>query len=134
MPGFANEDEMYKYIGGIFQMAFEDPELGPKLKATNLVWSNQCTEPDAVVTVDAANGKVYRGQEGPEPLAVFVMTTETANGYWQGKVNLPFAMARGKVKVTGDVAKVLALAPLGKKLFPRYVEMLKADGRDDLVV
>jgi hypothetical protein len=43
-------------------------------------------------------------------------------------------MARGKVKVEGNAAKLLALAPLGKKLFPRYVESLKADGRDDLVI
>jgi hypothetical protein len=43
-------------------------------------------------------------------------------------------MARGKVKVQGEMSKLLSLAPLSKKLFPVYVENLRADGRDDLVV
>jgi len=43
-------------------------------------------------------------------------------------------MACGQVKVSGDVAQLLKLAPLGKSLFPAYVQPLKDDGRDDLVV
>lgn len=62
------------------------------------------------------------------------MSTETANAYWQGKVNLTFAMARGTVKVDGTITTLLQLAPLSKRLFPIYVERLRADGRDDLVV
>ena len=53
---------------------------------------------------------------------------------WQGKVNLPLAMAKSKIKVEGNVAKMLKVAPLSKKLFPQYIETLKADGRDDLLV
>ncbi len=34
------------------------------------------------------------------------MTTETANAYWQGKVNLTFAMAKGTVKVEGSVTRL----------------------------
>lgn len=135
MPGFANEDELYRYIGGIFEKGFTDPELGPKMEATNMVFESRCTEPDSSLIIDMVNRKVHKGTEGaPAPDAVLTMTTETANAYWQGKVNLPFAMARGKVTVEGNVAKLLALSPLGKKLYPQYVDLLKADGRDDLVV
>jgi hypothetical protein len=62
------------------------------------------------------------------------MSTTTANAYWQGKVNLPFAMAKGTVKVEGSVTRLVQLAPLSKRLFPVYVERLRADGRDDLVL
>ncbi len=31
MTGFADEDELYRYIGGIFETALADPELEPKL-------------------------------------------------------------------------------------------------------
>jgi hypothetical protein len=62
------------------------------------------------------------------------MTADTGNGYWQGKVNLPLAMAKKKIKVDGNVASLLKLAPLGKKLYPGYVQRLKDDGRDDLLV
>ena len=68
------------------------------------------------------------------PLATMRMSSELGSAYWQGKVNLPLAMARGKIKVDGNVASLLKIAPLGKKLFPKYVETLKAAGREDLVV
>lgn len=134
MPGFADEDELRRYVGSIFEAAMADPETGPKLADTGLVLRMDCTEPDSKLTIDLPGKVVYSGDDGPEPGATMVMSTETANAYWQGKVNLPFAMARGKVKVTGEMSKLLSLAPLSKKLFPLYVENLKADGRDDLVV
>ena len=68
------------------------------------------------------------------PVATMRMSSEVGSAYWQGKVNLPLAMARGKIKVDGNVASLLKIAPLGKKLFPKYVETLKAAGREDLVV
>ena len=134
MPGFADEAELHRYVGGIFEAALADPETGPKLVDTGLVLRMECTEPDSALTIDLPGKAVHQGTAGPEPAATMVMTTETANAYWQGKVNLPFAMARGKVKVNGEMSKLLSLAPLSKKLFPIYVERLRADGRDDLVV
>ncbi|HEY4006939.1 MAG TPA: SCP2 sterol-binding domain-containing protein [Pseudonocardia sp.] len=134
MPGFASEDELYRYVGGIFETGFGDPDLGPRMAATQMIFQLKCTEPDSSLIIDMSSRKVYQGTDGPEPDAVLLMSTEMSNAHWQGKVNLPVAMARGKVKVEGNAAKLLALAPLGKKLFPRYVESLKADGRDDLVI
>jgi putative sterol carrier protein len=134
MPGFANEDELYKYVGGIFEKGFADPELGPQMEATGIIFQMKCTDPESSLIIDMVDKKVHKGAEGPEAHAALLMSTETSNAYWQGKVNLPFAMARGKVKVEGNVAKLLSLSPLGKKLFPAYVESLKADGRDDLVM
>lgn len=133
MPGFANEDELYRYTGGIFERAFEDPELLPKIKEANLVFAVKCTEPDSAITVDFVNLKVSKGADDSADAAL-LMSTETSNAYWQGKVNLPFAMARGKVKVEGNVAKLLTLSPLSKKLVPIYLEMLQADRRDDLII
>ena len=134
MPGFATPEEMHRYIGRVFEDALADPELGDKMAATGLVLRVHCTEPDCDLTIDLPNKKVIAGTDGPEPDATMSMSTETANEYWQGKVNLPFAMARGKVKVEGKLTKLLQLAPMTRKLFPVYIERLKADGRDDLVV
>ena len=133
MPSYANEDELLRYTGGIFEKAFQDPELLPKIKEAALVFAVKCTEPDSAITVDFVKLQVSKGADGTEDAAL-LMSTDTSNAYWQGKVNLPFAMARGKVKVEGNVAKLLTLSPLSKKLVPIYLEMLKEDGRDDLVV
>ena len=132
--GFTNSTEVVKYIGGIFETAFDDPELGPKLEATGLVVAFDFTEPQSVVVVDMANKAVREGVEGgTPPTATMFMTADTGNAYWQGKVNLPLAMAKKKIRVDGNVASLLKLAPLGKKLYPSYIERLKADGRNDLL-
>ncbi|MCX2715422.1 SCP2 sterol-binding domain-containing protein [Mycolicibacterium sp. J2] len=132
--GFASSAEVTKYIGGIFEAAFEDPEIGPKLEATGLVVAFDFTDPEAVVVIDMVNKAVRAGLDGgPAPLATMAMTADTGNAYWQGKVNLPLAMAKKKIKVEGNVASLLKLAPMGKKLYPAYIERLKADGRDDLL-
>jgi putative sterol carrier protein len=133
--GFQDSAEVAKYIGGIFEAAFEDPEIGPKLVGTGLVVAFDFTDPDALVVVDMANKTVREGLEGgPAPTSTMSMTADTGNGYWQGKVNLPMAMAKKNIRVNGNVASLLKLAPLGKKLYPRYIDRLKADGRDDLIV
>lgn len=137
--GFTTSAEVTKYIGAIFEAAFDDPEIGPKLVETGLVVAFDFTEPDAVVVVDMANKAVHEGSRndttgGEHPTATMSMTADTGNAYWQGKVNLPLAMAKKKIKVDGNVASLVKLAPLGKKLYPIYIERLKSDGRDDLIV
>ena len=134
MPSFTQKDDLYRFVGGIFETAFADPELGAKLAATGLVLKLVCTEPDSSLVIDTAK-KTVRADASREPAdATMTMSSDTANGYWQGKVNLVFAIARGKVKVEGPVGKLLKLTPLSKRLFPVYIERLKADGRDDLIV
>jgi putative sterol carrier protein len=122
------------YIGGIFEKAFEDPGIGAKLQATGITLLVKSTNPDSQFTLDMTNKKVIPGDTDLEPSATMTMSADMQNAYWQGKVNLPFAMARGQVKVQGNVAQLLKLAPLSKSLYPVYVDQLKADGRDDLIV
>lgn len=132
--GFRDEADVRKYLGGIFEAAFADPELGPKLKATGIVLKTNYTDPEAVIIVDATTGSVYAGDTSTESTAEMTMAADLGNAYWQGKVNLPIAMAKRQVKVGGNIASFLKLAPLGKQLFPKYTAMLQADGRDDLLV
>jgi putative sterol carrier protein len=133
--GFANSAEVTNYIGGIFETAFEDDEIGPKLVDTGLVVAFDFTDPEALVVIDMADKSVRAGLAGgPAPTATMSMTADTGNAYWQGKVNLPLAMAQKKIKVDGNVGSLLKLAPLGKKLYARYIDRLQSDGREDLLV
>lgn len=132
---FVDGDELFRYVGRIFEVAFADPEIGPKLAGTGAVLRVRCTEPDNVMVVDAAGRAVHNGEaEGLQPSATISMKGELANAYWQGKVNMPIAMARGKITVEGNVASLLKLAPVMKKLFPVYIENLRSAGRADLLV
>ncbi|MCW2856582.1 MAG: hypothetical protein JWR52_2197 [Marmoricola sp.] len=130
---FKDADEVRHYIGSVFSVAFDDPEIGPKLKSTGIVLGFKFTDPEAVLVVDTISATVGDGSGQPEPTAVMSMTSDLGSAYWQGKVNLPLAMARGKIKVDGNIASLLKLAPLGKKLFPAYVDRLTAAGRVDLL-
>lgn len=133
--GFKDAADVANYIGGIFLTAFEDPEIGPKLVATGLVVAFDFTDPEAVVVIDMGNKTTREGHAGgPPAMATMAMTADTGNAYWQGKVNLPLAMAKKKIRVEGNIASLLKLAPLGKKLYPGYIQRLEDDGRDDLIV
>ena len=101
MP-FTNADEVVRYIGGIFETAFATEGIGDKLGATGIVLLVKSTDPESQFTVDMSNRKVLPGMTGPEPSATMTMSADTQNAYWQGNVNLPFAMARGQVKVSGS--------------------------------
>lgn len=131
---FSDQDEARRYIGGIFEAAFQDDEIAPELVKTGQVLRFRFTEPDAVIIVDMVGQRVHQDEANCTPTATMAMRGETANAYWQGKVNLPFAMARGKIAVEGNVAGLLKVAPLGKKLFPVYIDSLKNAGREDLLV
>ena len=132
--GFKDADEVRHYIGSVFQAGFDDPEIGPKMQATGIVVKFAFTDPETDLVIDMGKQEIGPGVGMAEPTAVMRMTAELGSAYWQGKVNLPLSMARGKIKVDGNVASLLKLAPLGKKLFPKYVETLRAEGREDLVV
>lgn len=131
---FKDADEVRRYIGGVFRAGFDDPEVGPKMVATGIVVKFEFSDPEADLVVDMGKQQIGDGAGMAAPSATMKMTADLGSAYWQGKVNLPLSMARGKIKVDGNVASLLKLAPLGKKLFPKYVATLEADGRQDLVV
>jgi hypothetical protein len=136
MPSFTNQNDLYTFVGGIFEKAYQDPELGPKLSGTGAVLLVKCTDPDSEVVLDMPNKKVYPSvADSPvAPNATMRMNTDTANRFWQGKVNMTLAMAKGQVKTEGAIMKVLKLVPSTKSLFPIYIDDLKNAGRDDLLV
>src|ERR1700722_4620569 len=95
--GFANSAEVTNYIGGIFETAFEDDEIGPKLVDTGLVVAFDFTDPEAVVVIDMANKSVREGLAGGSaPTATMSMTADTGNGDREGKGNMPRAPAQEK--------------------------------------
>jgi hypothetical protein len=134
VAAFADADEVYEYLGGVFRRGLEDQELVAKLKPSGVVLRITYTEPDAVLTVDMAGAEVHQGAGvGPAPNVELFMTADTGNRFWLGKVMLPVAMARGQVRAKGPVPKLLKMLPLAKPLFGPYREHLTATGRTDLL-
>ena len=61
------------------------------------------------------------------------LSADTANRFWQGKVGVPLAVARGQIKLSGAMPKLMGLLPHAKTRNSRYIETLTADGRTDLL-
>lgn len=135
MAYFNDADEVYRYIGRMFEEIVADRELGPKFQRANTVVQYRYSEPDSQVTVKMVEGQDRRVDLGPselEPEVVMTMAADTAHRFWLGKLSVTRAMSRGQIKAKGPVTKILKLVPLVKPVFPRYRRMLEDAGRGDL--
>ncbi len=134
MAAFSSEAEVYEFLGGVFRLGLDNPELVAKLEPTGIVLRITYTEPDAVITVDMAGKELHEGAgAGPDPNVELFMTADTGNKFWLGKVILPVALAKGQVRAKGPVAKLLKVLPLAKQMFGPYRELVESKGRQDLL-
>ena len=136
MPVFKDEQEVYRYIGRLFQELTDDPELSPKFRRADTIVQYRYSNPESQITVkmkDGEDGQVDFGESSLEPEIVMTMEADTAHRFWLGNVNVTMALAKGQMKAKGPVAKILKLVPLVKPVFPRYREMLEKENRDDLL-
>jgi putative sterol carrier protein len=136
LPYFKDADEVYAYIGRLFEELSQDEELAPKFQKANTIVQYRYREPESVITVsllDGEDGQVDCGDTDLEPEVVMTMDADTAHRFWLGKVNVTVALARGQMKAKGPVAKILKLVPLTKPIFPRYRAILEQSDRQDLL-
>ncbi len=136
MAYFKDADEVYGFIGKLFQDLAEDEELAPKFRKANTIVQYAYRDPDSTITVqlkEGEEGRVDFGETDMDPEVVMSMDADTAHRFWLGKVNVTVALARGQMKAKGPVAKILKLVPLVKPVFPKYRAMLEEAGREDLI-
>ena len=136
VPVFKDDQEVYQYIGKLFQDLADDDELGPKFRRADTIVQYRYTNPDSQITVkmkEGEDGQVDFGPTEMQPEIVMSMEADTAHKFWLGKVNVTMALAKGQMKAKGPVAKILKLVPLVKPVFPRYQKMLEEQNRDDLL-
>ena len=136
MPYFKDEQEVYAYIGKLFQDLAKDDELWPRFRRANTIVQYQFRNPESQITVKMRQDEDSQVDLGPSELDAEVLMTmeaDTAHRFWLGKVNVTVALARGQMKAKGPVAKILKLVPLVKPVFPRYRQMITDAGREDLM-
>jgi len=125
MAFFADANEVDKYIGGVFRLAADHPEVGPKLKAANIVMRVIYTEPDCEINIVMRDPMLVTAGPIDESADVtLAMRADIADQFWRGEYNLAVGLAKGQVKAKGPVNKILKLVPLTKPLFPMYRELV----------
>ena len=134
MGAYKSAEDLYKYMGQIFALAFETPGLKEKLNATGVTLKLNLTDPDSTIAVDFGNGVVQYGSDITMDVAVDLeMTADNAHKFWLGKLNVPLAIAKRDIKVHGSVQKVLKLAPLMQPLHEKYQQILKDAGLEEML-
>lgn len=139
---FKNKEEFVQVMTVLFDKLKSDPTVGRDVKKSNLIVRFEYHDPDATVTIDAKNPPANPGDfisyawdvTSPEPEVVMSNSADFCLRFWQGKENPVLAMAFGKLKAKGNVAKALALLPAIKPAYRMFPKILKDMGRGNLVV
>ncbi len=130
---FKSVAEFREVIDRTFKIMSDDPEMGPKLREAGI--SQRFEFPDVSLVVNLRPGRpeepnlIWEWDDDPErePKVRMAMTSEIANRYFQGKENVAIAIARRRIKASGDLKAALAILPLTKPVFARYQEMIASD-------
>jgi hypothetical protein len=140
MGAFRDADHLFRCIGGLFDWAKKNPEVGPKLRKTELVIRMNYKEPDAVMTADCSKDPKekgsyinwVRGDGGVKAEVEFFMTADVAHRFWLGKVNLLIALAKKDVVAKGPIFKVMKILPILSPMYKQYPEVLRQLGHPEL--
>ena len=126
MSVFRSAEEFREVMDRTFTLMSEDPEIGPRLREADTPQQFRFPDLEMVVniragTLDEPNLAWEWTEDVPwEPTVKLEMTSDTANRYFQGKENVPLAIARRRIKTGGDIRASLALIPITKPIFERY--------------
>jgi len=134
VAAFRSAHEFREVMDQVFTLMSEDEEMGPKLRDADVPQRFEFDDVDLVLNVRAG-----RPEEGAnlawewtddvewKPRVKMAMSSETANKYFQGKENVPMAIARRRIKTGGDVKAALALMPITKPVFARYRQLVETE-------
>jgi hypothetical protein len=123
---FESAKELRAVMDEVFSMMSADPDMGPKLRDANCPQRFEFSDYDIVVNIRAGGpdeeNLVWEWSDDVawKPKVEMTMSSEVANRYFQGKENVPMAVARRRIKAGGDLKAALALIPITKPIYAQY--------------
>lgn len=127
MPVFPSTEAASAVFGELFAILSRQDSFTARMRDNGLTVRMNHIKPDCVIWVSA--DEMRTGDEAPEEAVITIkMSCDTAHALWLGKLMMPAAIATGKVRIRGKVAKVLELVPILKPAFDRYPEIAAAHG------
>ncbi len=131
---FSGAKEFREVMDRVFTLMSEDPDMGPKLRDADVPQRFEFEDLDQVVNIRAARD----GEDGClhwtwsddvdwTSKVQMRMSSQTANRYFQGKENVPLAIAKRKIKTGGDIKAALALIPITKPVYAQFSAVVEAE-------
>lgn len=134
MVSFKSSDEFREVMDKVFTMMSTDPEMGPKLREARTPQRFEFPDVGMVVNITYAEDPgeqnlrwEWSDSVAWEPKVEMTMDSEIAIKYFQGKENVPIALARRRIKSSGDIKAALKLIPITKPVFAMFREMLERE-------
>ena len=141
MGVFKDSQQLYDTVGELLSRAALDPDIGSSVVRTEIVIQFRYTDPAAQITLNAKDPPtqpevyfdVLYGPSDLSPDVVMTSPADLAHAFWQGRINLFSALARGQIIATGQIAPVLRLIPVVGPMYQWYVTLLREHGLTDLI-
>ena len=114
----------------LFDELDRDSELGRRMRAAHLSYRYVFPDLELALTVISSDDDSHNLRwsfSDPaewEPRLTMEMSSEVANAYLQGRENLAIAMARGRIRCSGDVRAAIKLLPINGQIGECYREVL----------
>jgi hypothetical protein len=131
---FKSAKEFREVMDRTFELMSSDPDMGPKLRDAETPQRFEFPDIDLVVNVTYNDDDTddclkweWTDDVPWKPEVSMEMDTAVANRYFQGKENIAMAIARRRIKTSGNVKKALAIIPITKPVFAQYRDMVAAD-------
>jgi putative sterol carrier protein len=126
MSVFRSAEQARAVFTQLFEILLKDEQFVERLRSGGLSVHLIQSKPELEFYVDPDS--VVEGPP-PAPAAVRItMSCDTAHAMWQGRLLMPVALATGRVRIKGSVAKVLELVPILRPAFDRYPQIAAEHG------
>jgi alkyl sulfatase BDS1-like metallo-beta-lactamase superfamily hydrolase len=132
---FASSDQIYDVFAGFMEDMAADPVLGPKFVKSKTIFRINYTDPEASIIVDCTHDPIHvtQGPSDVKPDVELTMSADDGHEFWIGKLKITTAITKRKVKVNGQVTKMMNLLPALDPAFARYRTYLANKGYANLV-
>jgi hypothetical protein len=131
---FDSPKQFRQAMDRVFSLMSEDPDMGPKLRDADVPQRFEFEDLDLIVNIRAAREDEdgclhweWNDDVDWKSKVQMKMSSETANKYFQGKENVPVAIARRRIKTGGDIKAALALIPITKPVYAQYRAYIEAE-------
>jgi putative sterol carrier protein len=127
MPIYESTSQAEDVFGTLFRILIEDDNFRERLRATGLNARLLQKNPECHIFISP--DEILLGDDVPEESSITIkMSCDTAHSLWMGTLMMPTAVATGRVRIRGKVAKVIEFVPILQPAFDRYPEVVAASG------
>src|SRR5256714_2793802 len=116
---FSSPEEVDKYIGEMFRQATDHPQVGPKMRAANVVMKVVYQDPDCEMTVRFADPmETIFGPTAMSPTSPCRCRPTSPTGSGGASTTWPWGWPAARARATGRSTRSSRLSPRRSRWFP----------------